>query len=295
MRLWTIVLVLCLGGLLANAEVKRKRDVVYGHKSGMALTMDVFQPEKPNGCGVIWVVSGGWLSAQEMIPQNFPALMDRGYTVFAVCHGFQPKFQIPEAMSDMHRAVRFIRHNAAKWKVDANHLGVIGGSAGGHLSLVLATQGAKGDQNDKDEINRESSSVQAVACFFPPTDFLNYGNQGHVVLGDDVLAFIKPAFPKAETAPEKEKLGHAISPYYFINSNQPPILILHGDADKLVPLQQAEIFVKRSKDVGATAKLVVKPGGGHGWPDWFADVKMFADWFDEHLRGIRPSSATGAK
>ncbi len=293
MKLWTLVLAICVCSFAGTAAVKRERDVIYGHKSGMALTMDVFQPDKPNGCAVVWVVSGGWFSAQEAIPPGFPTLTDRGYTVFAVCHGSQPKFQIPDAMNDLHRAVRFIRHDATRWKIDANKIGVIGGSAGGHLSLVLATQGGKGDPNDKDEVNRESSAVQAVACFFPPTDFLNYGTNGHRVLGDDVLAFVKAAFPKAETEAEKVKLGREISPYYFISSNQPPVLILHGDADKLVPIQQGEIFVKHSKEVGATAKLVVKPGAGHGWPDWLGDIKMFGDWFDEHLRGLKTAAQAG--
>ena len=291
--LLTSVVVLC--SPTAHAEVKRKTDVIYGHKFGVALTMDVFMPEKPNGCGIIWVTSGGWFSSREMIPKSFPTLLDRGYTVFAVVHGSQPKFQIPEAMSDMHRAVRFIRHNAKEWHITGDKLGVMGGSAGGHLSLVLATQGGKGDEKDKDEINRDSSAVQAVACLFPPTDFLNYGKPGHIVLGDDVLNFIKPAFPKAETKEEKNKLGHDISPIYFIRSNQPPVLIIHGDADKLVPLQQAEEFATKSKEAGANVKLIVRAGKGHGWPDFMQDVNIFGDWMDEHLRGIKPQEHSAAK
>jgi acetyl esterase/lipase len=168
---------------------------------------------------------------------------------------------------------------------------VIGGSAGGHLSLVLATQGGKGDEKDKDEVNRDSSAVQAVACWFPPTDFLNYGEKGHVVLGNDVLEFIMPAFPKAETEQEKQKLGHDISPIYFVRSNQPPTLIIHGDADKLVPLQQSESFVEKSKQAGATAKLIMRPGKGHGWPDFMQDLKLFGDWMDEHLLGKSESKS----
>ncbi len=295
MRFWSALTAILVFACSANAEMKRTRDVIYGHKFGMALTMDVFQPEKPNGCAIIWVVSGGWYSAQEAIPPTFPTLLDRGYTVFAVVHGSQPKFQIPEAMSDMHRAVRFIRHNASQWSVDPKRFGVIGGSAGGHLSLVLATQGSKGDEKEKDEINRESSAVQAVAIFFPPTDFLNYGTNGHRVFGDNVLEFVKGAFPKANTEAEKDKLAREISPIYFINSNQPPILIIHGDADKIVPFQQAETFVKRSEEVGATTKLIRRAGKGHGWPDFMNDLKIFGDWMDEQLRGIKPKTEASAK
>src|SRR5262245_31585895 len=92
----------------------RTRDVIYGRKFGTALTLDVFTPKKDaNGAAVIWVVSGGWFSAHEAINPGFPReLLKRGYTVFAVVHGSQPKFTIPEILTDMNRAVRYIRSHA---------------------------------------------------------------------------------------------------------------------------------------------------------------------------------------
>jgi acetyl esterase/lipase len=273
----------------AQTNAHRIEDVIYGRKFGTALTLDVFQPEKPNGYGIIWVVSGGWFSSHEAVPKKIPFLLERGYTVFAVVHGSQPKFIITEITQDMHRAVRFIRHHATKYSINPEKIGVMGGSAGGHLSLTLGTQGKKGAQDAKDPIDRESSAVQCVACFFPPTDFLNYGKEGEDAVGVGILQAYKPAFgPMSETEDSRIKLGKEISPIYFVHSNQPPMLILHGDADKLVPIQQGETFVKRSEEVGATVKLVVKPGQAHGWPDWQNDISLFAGWFDEHLRGIKP-------
>jgi acetyl esterase/lipase len=270
------------------AEFKRTEDVIYGRKFGTALTLDVIQPEKPNGYGIIVVISGGWFSSHESIqPRAFVTLLDRGYTVFAVVHGSQPKFQIPEIVQDMHRAVRFIRHNAGRYGVDPNKLGVTGGSAGGHLSLTLGTQGGPGRPDAKDPIDRESSAVQAVACFFPPTDFLNYGQPGEDAVGVGTLKNFKTAFgSRADTAEERQKYGREISPVYFISSNLPPTLIIHGDADKLVPIQQAEIFVKKAQPFGAQAKLVVKEGKAHGWPEMDKDAPLLADWFDAHLRGL---------
>ena len=213
--------------------------------------------------------------------------------MFAVVHGSQPKFQIPEIMQDMLRSVRFIRANAARFGVDPRRLGVSGASAGGHLSLILGTQGGVGAENAKDPVDRESSAVQAVACFFPPTDFLNYGKPGESALGENILKDFKPAFGNVPTnAVEKEKFGQQISPIYHVTSNLPPTFIIHGDADKLVPIQQAESFIEAAKKQGATAKLVVKKGGGHGWKDWPADLDLCAQWFDEHLRGIKPEKAS---
>src|SRR5215470_19126110 len=98
----------------------RKEDVIYGRKYGTALTLDVFTPKAhANGAAVIWAVSGGWFSAHEVIPVAFlDELLRRGYTVFAVVHGSQPKFTIPEVLQDMHRAVRFIRAHAQEYHID---------------------------------------------------------------------------------------------------------------------------------------------------------------------------------
>src|SRR5581483_2005706 len=124
--------------------------------------------------------------------------LKRGYTVFAVVHGSQPKFSIPEILEDMHRAVRFIRSHAKDHGIDPDRIGITGGSAGGHLSLMQGTAGDTGDPKAKDPIDRTSSRVQAVACFFPPTDFLNYGEPGKDAIGRGILANFRAAFDVRE-------------------------------------------------------------------------------------------------
>ncbi|HSH92801.1 MAG TPA: alpha/beta hydrolase [Roseimicrobium sp.] len=276
---------------VAPPAFKRTEDVIYSRKVGVALTLDVFTPAKPNGCGIVYMVSGGWFSSHASVNvANYRILLERGYTVFAVVHGSQPKFQIPEITEDIHRAVRFIRVNAAKYGVNPDKLGVTGASAGGHLSLTLGTQGGPGKPDSKDPIDRASSAVQAVACFFPPTDFLNYGTPGEDAVGVGILKNFKNAFgSRADQAEERQKYGKEISPIYFIKPQMPPTFILHGDADKLVPIQQAESFVKKATEAGTTAKLMVKPGQAHGWKDLLEDFKYIADWFDTHLRGLKPA------
>ena len=284
-----IALFLAFGATTANSApaLQRTEDVIYGRKYGTALTLDVFQPANTNGYGVFFMVSGGFFSSHDAInPKFFQPLLDRGYTVFAVVHGSQPKFIIPEITQDIHRAVRFVRHNAARWGVHPDKFGITGGSAGGHLSLTMGTQGGPGKPTAKDPVDRESSAVQAVACFFPPTDVLNYGQPGEDAVGVGTLKDFKAAFgPRSDTAEGRQELGREISPIYFVTSNMPPTLILHGDADKLVPIYQAQQFQKRCQEVGARCEVVVKPGGDHGWPDMTKDFSLMADWFDENLRG----------
>ncbi len=285
----------------------RKTDVVYGRKHGMALTMDVFTPKaNANGAAIVWIVSGGWFSNHDAInPAAIDEFLKRGYTVFAVVHGSQPRFTIPEITNDLHRAVRFIRYHAKDYGIDGNRIGVTGGSAGGHLSLMQGTAGDAGDVAAKDPVDHASSRVQAVACFFPPTDFLNYGKTGENALGRGILVGFKPPFDFQEQDPTTKvfrpitdearitEIGRSISPVYHVSADDPPTLIIHGDADQLVPIQQAELILGKLKSAGVETKLVVKKGAGHGWPDLLSDMSIIADWFDAHLKPSKkePESA----
>jgi acetyl esterase/lipase len=273
-------------------------DVVYGRKDGTALTMDVFVPKKnANGAAIVWVVSGGWFSAHASINvKGTEPFVERGYTVFAVVHGSQPRYTIPEILQDMNRAVRYIRYHAKDYKIDPNRIGITGGSAGGHLSLMQGTAGDLGNPKAKDAVDTMSSRVQAVACFFPPTDFLNYGAQGKDAIGRGTLAAFKAPFdfkqfdPKTKTferiTDEKKivAMGRLISPITHVSSDDPPTLINHGDKDLLVPIQQAESIVAKLKEVGVVAELVVRKDAVHGWKDMPKDLLLFADWFDKHLK-----------
>ncbi|HXT59072.1 MAG TPA: prolyl oligopeptidase family serine peptidase [Pirellulales bacterium] len=290
---------------LAPAPFTHAEDVVYGRKFGSALTLDVFAPkEKANGAAVIFVVSGGWISDHQRIQPALAAeFLKRGYTVFAVVHGSQPRYTIPECIADLNRSVRFIRAHAADYKIDPARIGITGGSAGGHLSLMQGTAGDLGDEKAADPIDRVSSRVQAVGCLFPPTDFLNYGKPGEIALGNGTLQnFVAPfdfnvfdpktkRFERITDEARRQEIGKQISPFYHATADDPPTLIIHGDADKLVPIQQAELIIDKLKEAGVPAELVVKTGAMHGGPQFADSFQIIGDWFDKHL-AARPSQAT---
>jgi acetyl esterase/lipase len=276
--------------------VTRTSDVIYGRKAGMALTLDVFEPAKKNGAAVIFIVSGGWLSSHDdatmvhVSPSVYEPFLVRGYTVFAVVHGSQPYFAIQDAILDIHRAVRFIRYHANQYGIDRNRFGILGSSSGGQLALMIATQGGPGPSMSSDPVDHETSVVQAVGCFFPPTDFLNWGSPGVDAVGRGPMSPLLSAFGSiASTETGRKTLGREISPIYFVTPLLPPVLIIHGDADVVVPLQQSESFAAKAKAAGASeVKILVRTGKGHGWPDYWnsrEDVNAFADWFDHYLRG----------
>jgi acetyl esterase/lipase len=295
-----IFLAVCETAIAHDLNFRRTEDVIYGRKYGTALTMDVFKSAQPNGSAIIFVVCGGWMSLHKDInPKLFSELLKHGFTVFAVVLGGQPRFAIPEMVTDLHRAVRYIRHHAAEYGVDPKRFGIVGGSAGGHLALMQAMAGSLGDPEAEDPVDRESSRVQAVACVAPPTDFLNYGKQGAVQLGTGVLKdysapFDFQVFDKAEKRfkrvtdeAQRREIAREISPVTYVSSDDPPTLIAHGDADEIVPIQQSREMIEKLKGVGVKAELIVNHGAGHGWFNLPAD--MFAGWFEVNLQPVRPT------
>ncbi|TWU43646.1 Acetylxylan esterase precursor [Rubripirellula tenax] len=270
----------------ATAQVVRERDVIYHRTEGVALTFDVFKPANPNGIGIIKIVSGGWKSKYEVVDDDFPKpYTDHGYTVFTVFHGSQPRYQVRDIMDFMHRAVRYIRTHADQWDIDPNRIGVTGSSAGGHLSLVLATKGGPGDPNAKDPIDRASSAVQAACVFYPPTDYLNWSEPGDDCVGVSKQEKWQPAFgDESKTAETRQVLGRHMSSIYHISERTPPVFIIHGDADPIVPLFQAQSFKRVAESKGVPVELVVKEGAKHGWPDKQVDEVQFLNWFDSHLQ-----------
>jgi acetyl esterase/lipase len=200
-------------------------------------------------------------------------------------HGSQPRFHVVEIMADLHRAVRFVRHHAARFGVDPDRFGVTGTSAGGHLSLMLGLRGGPGPADAKDPVDRASSAVQAVACFCPPTDFLNWGAPGDDQLGVGATGarFSGSWDSRIETRAGREALNREVAPIEAVHARMAPTLVLHGDADKLVPVYQARLFAEKCRATGATQRLVEREGKDHTWPEMATDRAQFADWFDRHL------------
>ena len=270
----------------------RIRDVVYGHKFGMALTLDVLKPTKPNGAGVIFIVSGGFVSDLSKVeaglfgPARYMPFLQRGYTVFLVCHGSQPKFTVSEIVADIHRAVRFIRVHAKDYGVDPDRLGITGVSSGGFLALTIGAKGAPGDPNAKDAVDRASSRVQAVGCFCPSSDLVDYGKAGRCVLEYEPVKFAWHVFGlEGKSRDEQIKALRELSPFDFITKQTPPTLIIHGDADPLVPYEQSERFDAKLAENGVPHRLVTRKNAGHVWLDIAKDFAVVADWFDKYLLG----------
>jgi acetyl esterase/lipase len=282
-------------------EYTRTEDVIYGRKFGTALTMDVYRPKTgSNGLAIVSVVSGGWFSSHDAVPKK---TIEGGYTIFAVVHGSQPRYTMQDAVTDLNRAVRYSRYHAKDYGIDPDRIGIMGGSAGGHLSLMQGLKPIPPDEKSEDPVERTSSRVQAVACFFPPTDFLNYGEPGKVAW-TTTLNWLPSPFDFERLEPDNKKklysqhfvkvspneqkaIAKEMSPINWVTSEAPPILIIHGDADRVVPFEQSQRLVKKLEEAKVPVKLEVRKGKDHGWPDTGPDLALMRDWFDQHLAAAK--------
>jgi len=283
-------------GLAADAPVPYQaiEDVVYGHKDGLALTLDVLTPQKdPKGIGIILVSSGSWrsdksddLAKEEKGRQTehwVQGLLQGGYTLFIARHGSGPRYRVPEMVEDIRRSVRFVRANAAKFGVDPDHLGITSGSSGGHLSLMVGLTGDDGKPDSPDPIEQTSSRVQAIVAWFPPTDLVNFGKPD----GYQAISKLRPKLFQEMFGTVDDLVAQlrSVSPIEQVTSDDPPVLLIHGDKDFVVPLQQSEVFAARYKEQGLPVELVVQAGGGHTyWPGILDDYKSVHAWFDKYLK-----------
>ncbi len=254
-----------------NAEdslPKIRPDVVYGHKDGMALTMDVFEPTgKRNGLGLLFMVSGGWVSTwmpAEQMAAFFKPLSDEGYTIIAVRHGSSPKYNIPEIVEDVRKALAHVDKQADAWQIDRNKLGVFGFSAGGHLSLMLGTTA-----NDKST----GPKIAAVAAVFPPTDLAPYKTPGNPLMEQ---------FPALKF---DSKRNDEFSPLRQVSKVDAPTLLVHGDKDELVPISHSENIKEAFSKESVPCELVVIKGAAHGFNAEGNKVmfESMRDWFKTHL------------
>ncbi len=276
----------------ADEPYTQHENIVYSEAYGIGLVMDIFVPTgEKNGLGIVDVVSGAWHSDRSKIQQHKMAQMydifcRRGYTVFGVRPGSITKFTGLQMTENVQSGIRWVKQHADEYDVDPERLGMTGASAGGHLACMTAVKSQDGE-----------SAVKSVAVFFPPTDLVTYtrkkmaeppkkpkdGDKSEIPLPIRMGAL---CFDRFVTVPTEEQLFEglaSVSPALMVTGKEPPFLLIHGDADELVPLEQSEIMVAALKAHDVPVELIVKPGGGHPWPTIHEEVKVIADWMDKQL------------
>ena len=287
LTLCAVTLIVCSTTVSIGADVpyEQTKNIVYAEVDGVGLVMDVFKPNgTANGVGIVDVASGAFYSDRGKIEDHRRAKMydifcGKGYCVFAVRPGSITKFSLTEMDKNLKQGIRYVKEHAGEYKINPDNLGITGASAGGHLASLAAVT------------PDEKTSVKAAGVFFPPTDFLDYrgakidANTDPAKVDERVKRFVFVTGAGPASASELVEKLTQISPARRVTDKAPPFLIIHGDADPLVPLDQSERLVAALKGASVPVELIIKKGGGHPWPTIHEEVQVMADWFDKQLAG----------
>jgi acetyl esterase/lipase len=278
----------------SESPYEQTMDVVYAQRDGIGLLMDVFVPTgDKNHLAIVDIASGSWHSDRGKINDHkmakiYDIMCSRGYTVFAVRPGSITKFSAPDMRENLNTAIRWVKQRAEEYDIDPDRVGLTGASAGGHLACLVSTTTEQGNPDAKDPLNRHSTAVAATVAFFPPTDFLQWGNRKVTLETKGRIAEMARQLGGIAATEElteellQEKMK-AISPAHLVTSACPPLLLIHGDADFIVPIQQSERMLSALREAGVSTKLIVKKGGGHPWITIHEEVAVAADWIDQQL------------
>ncbi len=298
--------VLLFGVNTASPEERVEKNVVYGMYSGLALLMDVYYPEKPNGYGVIVIFGSGWQAelgyGAKALKDNQPSLdglvqpvVAAGYTAFVLSHRSSPAFRYPTAVKDVQRAVRYVRHRAKDFGVDPDRIGAVGHSSGGHLAAMLGVLDGVGNSEDPDPVNREKAQVQAVAAVAAPTDLAAFGDSFAAPFVDIFVGAVHRDMG-AGGAPHTKgsvewKLFHDASPISWVSIGDAPMLLIHGDHDSVSPVGQSEAMFKALQAAGIETEFKRIPEREHVWTeDWDGFPDAIVEWLNRHLK-TPPSAA----
>lgn len=275
------------------AGIRMERDISYVPNGDEAQKLDLYLPEKPADKPmplIVHIHGGGWRGGSKF-PCPVALMVFQGYAVASVEYRFSQKAIFPAQIQDCQAAIRWLRAHAKEYNFDTERVAAVGASAGGHLSALVGTSGGKKAFPPIGGNEDQSDRVQAVCDYFGPTDFNTVVQQADADKNTkNIFTFNSPTDPYScltgANLSDKAK-SDAVSPVHYVSKDSPPILILHGTHDALVPYAQSEEFAAALKEQGVEVWLQKLPGSGHGGPAFNkpALIKVIQNFFDKHLKG----------
>ncbi|NNE91458.1 MAG: alpha/beta hydrolase [Verrucomicrobiales bacterium] len=262
-RLAAVLLSVSAFGQNPKAPVPDHRDVAYDDKHP-AQKLDVYLAESDQPAPVIiYIHGGGWRAGSK---NKLPALCrqiiaDGWASVVSVEYRFTDVKTHPAQVNDCVRAIQFVRTKAKEWNLDPGKIGVTGGSAGAHLSLWIAVHDDLAEPESGDPVEQQSSRVSCAIGYAGPTDWSLLAQIEHQHPAYRQLLGYEPGTPAEEM--DAAKKAH-VSPISFASKDDPPILIVHGDADVVVPVKHATDLHAKMKKAGGKSDLYIVKGGNHG-------------------------------
>jgi acetyl esterase/lipase len=266
-------------------KVTTDNDVVYTKAGDAELKLDLASPAEGEGPfpAVLVIHGGGWRAGKKADMRGL--LLEfarRGYVAASPQYRFAPKDPFPAQVHDVKAAVRWLKGHAKDYRVDPDHIGAVGFSAGGHLSMMLGVTGPNDGLEGDASGDAPSSRIHAVVNYFGPTDFT----------ASDIPAPTSPIVKDflGGSPGEKPEAAAKASPLTFVTKDDAPILTFQGTKDPLVPHSQATRLADRQTAAGVPGRVELLLGAGHGWGGELMDHTMretFA-FFDRYLKPTRP-------
>lgn len=262
------------------------RDLAYVEGGHERQKLDLYLPGKTEGPVpvVLWVHGGGWQAgSKDQCPPLRSGYLERGYAVASIGYRLSEHAVFPAQIEDCKAAIRWLRAHAKEYSLDPQRFGVWGSSAGGHLVALIGTSGGVKEFEAGANLD-QSSRVQAVCDFFGPTDFTVFvttpGYESHAT----------------DASPEAKLLGGAVmqnqdkaarvNSINYVSQDDPPFLLVHGDKDPTVPINQSQLLFEALKKAGVSAHFHTIHGAGHGGPGFAGKNidEMVAGFFDARLK-----------
>lgn len=290
---WSLTLLSLVGGVsTTNAsnpfKIEVSRDIEFARVDDLSLKLDLYQPVGAASPPlIVWVHGGAWRAgSKDSMPLG--ELVRRGYAIASVDYRLSPVAKFPAQVHDCKAAIRFLRAKAKHYGYDASKIGIAGSSAGGHLvSEIGVTNGHPKLEGTIGEHLDQPSSVQAIVDYYGPTNLLTILKQSTphgLSVRVPALQLLLGSQPEENAA-----LAKLASPVFHVDRNDPPLLMIHGDADPQVPINQSHELHGRYKKLGLPARLEVIHGGAHGGPEFYdqARIDLVDQFMTAHLREAR--------
>jgi acetyl esterase/lipase len=271
----------------AAPTIKTTTDIEYARVAGQPLKLDLYQPAAANAPLLVWVHGGGW-EAGSKSPMPLTGLVERGYAVASLDFHPASAARFPGQVHEIKAAIRFLRASATRYGYDARRVGILGASSGGHLAaLVGTTNGLTELEGTLGDHPNESSAVQAIVSYFGASNLTTILAQS-TPFG---LGIRKPALQRllGGQPEENEAVAKLASPVFQVDASDPPLLLLHGDQDPQMPINQSHELQGQYERHGLESQFIVVHGAAHGGEAFFApqNTERVAEFLDAHLREER--------
>ncbi|MDB6119261.1 MAG: nlhH 5 [Verrucomicrobiaceae bacterium] len=255
----------------SDEEHRVVSDIEYAIVDGSSLKLDLHLPGAKNTPVIVWVHGGAW-RAGDKSDMPLGRLVAQGYAVASVDYRLSVVAPFPCMIHDIKAAIRFVRAKAGEYGYDAGKLAVAGSSAGGHLAaLVGVTNGVKALEGTVGANLDQSSDVGATISLFGASNLMTILSQSKpqgLKMRVPALQLLLDGQPD-----EKPELAKLASPVTHLDAKDPPLLLIHGDADPQMPPEQSQELAAACKKAGMTVQLEILPGAPHGGKVFFDDTR----------------------